>query len=755
MPFPDWSGFRPPPQITRIAFLLVALAGWGPELHAQNMVGTITELRADGTVRLDLNPGSEARAGILAFVVRFDEEVDEWFPLAEIAIESAGGGVGLGRILELGDDAALRPGDRIAVYEAIRDDEISLRVSPPQLEFLVGEAATLVAELVDADGRFIQTVGARWRSSNEGVATVSDDGQTIAVSVGEALIIGQGSGGVIAAATVRVVEPDLVIPDSIVVFMGVEEQVQIGLSRGTPRPVSPRSFRWSVDDPSIATIDAFGLLQPTGMGVTQIRFAGLNREGVIPVSVLGVPAEVQFFPRGEEIELVQGEAVRVSAAVRMADGNLIEGFTPPIRSPNELILDTHIPGEIRGRRTGDARVEASFAGSSTAWAVRVTPPAIDFEVPAAPLVVGQPFPLQASFRGTGGVDLGVATDVVWETSDAAVARIEQGELIPVGFGTALISATLGDFRIKHEVRVLGDLLLTLREGGRDRIHTLSFSSLQVAPLPGFDLDASQPSLSPDGRTLAFVARSERTARPWRVMLSPIGDPTAVTAVADEMGGATSARNFLFQEHMPAWSHDGRTLYFLSNRTGSYALYALDPLNPQLRRLTRGSEQHRSVGPSPGAPVLAVERAVGSGRGEVVLMLSDGSEAQAILGTGPLNLNPWGYGSPSLFADGMSGLVARWSTSDRRRGSELVLVEFGDSDGQHRMRTLVAPFRDHDLLFAPSPDGERIAYATTPVLGGETGTLALIDLTGRVLVSVPLPRGAELLDLSWTNTRGTR
>jgi len=755
MPFPDRSGFRPPPLAARILLLLVALAWWGPELQAQSMVGTITELRADGTVRLDLNPGSEARAGILAFVVRFDEAVGEWFPLAEIAIESAGGGVGLGRLLELGDDATLRPGDQIAVYEAIRDDEISLRVSPPQLEFLVGEAATLVAELVDADGRFIQTVGARWRSSNEGVATVSDDGQTIAVSVGEALIIGQGSGGVIAAATVRVVEPDLIIPDSIVAFMGVEEQVQIGLSRGMPRPVSPRSFRWSVDDPSIATIDAFGVLQPLGMGVTQIRFAGLNREGVIPVNVLGVPAEVLFFPRGGEIELVQGEAVRVSAAVRMADGSLIEGFTPLIRSPNELVLETHVPGEIRGRRAGDVRVESSFAGSSNAWAVRVAPPAIDFELPSGPLVVGEAFPLQASFRGTGGADLGPATDVVWETSDATVARIEQGELMPTGFGTASIAATLGDFRVEHQILVLGDLLLTLREEGRARIHTLSFDSREVAPLPGFDFEASQPALSPDGRTLAFVARSEGTARPWRVMLSPIDDPTAVTEVADELDGAVSVRNFLFQEHMPAWSHDGRTLYLLSNRTGSYALYALDPSNPQLRRLTRGSEQHRSVGPSPGAPVLAVERAVGSGRGEVVLMLSDGSEAQAILGTGPVNLHPWGYGSPRLFADGMSGLVARWSTSDHRRGSELMMVDFGDTDGQHRMRTLVAPFRDHGLLFAPSLDGERIAYATTPVLGGETGTLALIDLTGRVLVSVPLPRGSELLDISWTNTRGSR
>ncbi len=745
------SVFRPLlPGAWSLLLLLTLLPTWSDgELHAQTMVGTIAELRSDGTVRLDLLPGSAARAGILAFVVRYDDEVAEWFPLAEIAIESAGGGMALGRILELGDDAAIRPGDQVAIYEAVRDDEVSLRVTPPQLELLMGETANLEAELVDGEGQFLQTVGARWRSSNEEIATVSDDGRVIAISMGEALVIGQGSGGVIAAATVRVVEPNLVIPDSIVAFVGVEEPVQIEVSAQTPRPVAARSFRWSIDDPGIATIDAFGVIRPQRPGFTQIRFAGLNREGLIPVRVLGVPSDVLFSPRGEEIEIVQGEAVRLSASVRMADGAILEGFTPRITQASELVLDTEVPGEIRGRRVGEARVESAFGGLTHSWSVRVSPPAIDLDLPGGPLLVGQSVPLQASLRGSDGAALGAATDVLWSVEDPGVARVEGLSLVPVGFGRTRVEAVLGEARAEREVLVLGDLLMTLRENGEEGIVTLSLASGEMVRLPDLEGPASQPALSPDGRTLAFVQPGEGAAGVPRVMIAPIDNPGDRREITGEAGGAGSSRNLLFHEHRPAWSHDGRTLFLLSNRTGSYAVYALDTADPRLRRLTRGSHFHRALDPAPDAPVLAVARAAGSGGGEVVLMLSDGSDPQVLLGSSSGARPDWGYGNPRLFLDGTEGLVSRWSTSDRRRGHELVLVEFGDSEGQHRMRTLVPPVRDHELLFAPSPDGERIVYASTPTLGGETGTIVLIDRDGRVLQSVRLPPGAEVLDLSWT------
>lgn len=719
-------------------------------VEGQSIIGSVTEIRGDGTVRIDLETATSARAGILAFAIRWDEEAEEWFPIAEIAIESVGGGVALGRVIEASQDTSILPGVAIGVFEPVRDDDVSLRVTPPQLALLVGETASLDAEFVDARGEFMQTVTARWRSSNESIASVSTDGRVVATGVGEALIIGQASGGVLAAATVRVLEPDLDVPDSIVAFAGVQQTVEVRLAGQDRRAVSPRSFRWSIDDPTVATVDGFGVLRPTNQGVTQIRFSGLNVDGSIPLQVLPPPAEVFFRPAADSLVLAQGEQVELRATIRMPDGSVLEDLTPQVTALNDLLVAWDGSGTLSGSRVGQTRVAVRFAGEDWEWDVQVIQPSLSLEFPQRAIRVGERIPLSARLRGENQSDLGPAVDVSWSVSDPGIAEVDGQELVGLGVGPVTVRGSLAGRQVEEDVLVLGDILLSVEVDGEPGLYTLSFDAGQVWRLPGTADGMSQGVLAPDGLTLAHVSPSEGFASPPRVRTRSILDPSSLRQITSDPTGSRSMRNPVFQEHYPVWGSDGRTLFFLSNRTGTYEVYSvnLDSPGGVPRRLTRGSSLVRRLDSASQSPVIALEARSEGNRGQILLMLPDGADAQVVLGTQSAPGVPVAYGAPSLFGDGRGGVFTRWTIADDRSGQELVLVEFGDGEGQHRIRSLVPAIRDHDMVHSVSPDGSVVAYGSRPRLGGDTSAIVKVDLEGRILRSVSLPPGYRLAHISW-------
>jgi Tol biopolymer transport system component len=106
----------------------------------------------------------------------------------------------------------------------------------------------------------------------------------------------------------------------------------------------------------------------------------------------------------------------------------------------------------------------------------------------------------------------------------------------------------------------------------------------TTPPAGTTLDLL-PSVSLDGRTLAFVRRSSgQTGQLWLQPLSgtfaPIGEPTRVGAEA------------LFY-HGVAWSRDGRDLIVSSGNTGNVGLWRIPVQSPgDMRRLSPASDEWR-------------------------------------------------------------------------------------------------------------------------------------------------------------------
>ena len=109
---------------------------------------------------------------------------------------------------------------------------------------------------------------------------------------------------------------------------------------------------------------------------------------------------------------------------------------------------------------------------------------------------------------------------------------------------------------------------------------------------------SDPQVSPDGRYLVFIQRdTDLTANKgrttlWLMALAAGAHPQQLT---DSSGGDSS----------PRWAPDGRTLYFLSTRSGSQQVWRIVLSGAQARRVTDFPLDVGSLRVSPAGKLLAV------------------------------------------------------------------------------------------------------------------------------------------------------
>ena len=108
--------------------------------------------------------------------------------------------------------------------------------------------------------------------------------------------------------------------------------------------------------------------------------------------------------------------------------------------------------------------------------------------------------------------------------------------------------------------------------------------------------------SPDGRWVSFIAAPDLSRSTVFISPSTGGPWAAVTDAADHS----------FKD-LPRWSPDGRTLYFLSNRTGFWNLWgrridsdAGTPLGEAFQ-ISRFDSSVRMVGPDVSALQIAITR----------------------------------------------------------------------------------------------------------------------------------------------------
>lgn len=163
-----------------------------------------------------------------------------------------------------------------------------------------------------------------WASSNESVAAVDAVGRVTAVSAGIAIVSVSSGDGAFKAYCVVTVAPKLTTYIEITA-KGVSTTNQVGNSVQLYAAVKPddatdRTFRWTSDNPGIASVDEFGMVRFNSAGTTTVRVITTDgyAQGSIEVTSVEKATEeqmkntygIRFLPLACEIYLIDDNGNR-------------------------------------------------------------------------------------------------------------------------------------------------------------------------------------------------------------------------------------------------------------------------------------------------------------------------------------------------------------------------------------------------------------------------------------------------------------
>ncbi|MDX1980026.1 MAG: DUF5050 domain-containing protein, partial [Bryobacteraceae bacterium] len=162
-------------------------------------------------------------------------------------------------------------------------------------------------------------------------------------------------------------------------------------------------------------------------------------------------------------------------------------------------------------------------------------------------------------------------------------------------------------------------------------------------------DTRSPRLSPDGRTVAFVANAD--GRPY-VYIAPVSGGTPRRLTADQA-----------EEGVPAWSPDGNWIYFRSMRSGNFEIWRAAPDGTTKQRITHGGASQGLLSHD-GATLYFVRNHDG---GALMHMPAGGGEAEK-LPDGPfVRPESWAVGKDAIwFLDWHEARLMRYELETGRR-----------------------------------------------------------------------------------------
>ena len=234
-----------------------------------------------------------------------------------------------------------------------------------------------------------------------------------------------------------------------------------------------------------------------------------------------------------------------------------------------------------------------------------------------------------------------------------------------------------------------------------------------------------PSWSHDGRQIVYFSEQSNGKADLFVMNADGTNPRVVVATPEADEGA------------PAFSPDGKSLAFDTDRDGNFEIYLTDVDGNQSRRLTRHPGRDLSPAWSPDSSKIAFMSDRGGKGFDVHIMNADGTNIQQVTTTGSAwfpQFSPDGdhlamhigrdvhvldlktRALRRLTADPANGMYPSWSNDGRiafmtwRNGRTELFTMFTSGEQQER---LVSMPRGGAIDPRWSPDGKRIVFVNTP------------------------------------------
>ena len=341
------------------------------------------------------------------------------------------------------DDTSLKP--------SVKLKGISFRRTA--LELNIGESVTLTP-IFDPE---IAKDKISWKSSDETVATVSEEGEVTAVKVGTAEITAT-SKGLTATCTVSV-KTGIVSVTSISISpasLELTEDETVKLTATITPENATGSITWHSSKESVATVDENGNVTAIKAGTTTITAESSNgKTATCEVTVKAKIIAVESVKLDKTtISLDKGKTVTLIATVGP------ENATDPTvtwTSSDETVA-TVKDGIVTAVKEGTATITAKAGDKTATCTVTVTIGVdnITLNKTTATLTEGGTVTLTATVTPDDATD----KSVTWTSSDETVATVKDGVVTAVKAGTATITAKAGDKTATCTVTVNANVAVT-------------------------------------------------------------------------------------------------------------------------------------------------------------------------------------------------------------------------------------------------------------------------------------------------------
>ncbi len=241
-------------------------------------------------------------------------------------------------------------------------------------------------------------------------------------------------------ATVRAVA---VTPDTVVVLEGQQTTAAATPRDASGATVGGRSVVWAVQDTTVASVGASGVVTARRAGRTTLSATvdGVSGSAAVLVTPIPVATIAISLPAPT---LVAGQSEQATVVTRDGSGAALTGRAVSYASSDTTVATVNTTGYVTAVAPGTVVLTATSetrAGTVALSVVPVPVASVTLALASSALVVGQTTQASATARDGAGNTLAGRT-ITYATSDAGVATISAGgSVAAVSPGTATLSAT--------------------------------------------------------------------------------------------------------------------------------------------------------------------------------------------------------------------------------------------------------------------------------------------------------------------------
>lgn len=203
-----------------------------------------------------------------------------------------------------------------------------IAISPERAEIEVTETAQLTVTARDGAGRPLEDVFVRWIASTPELASVDQEGVVTGLNPGMARITAVVEGQPTSVSVVIRALPPAELRASVgtdAPYAGQVVPVRVSAFNRLGEPVEDPELTWSSSDPSVAAVDAAGLVFARSEGSATISVSGADVRTTATLRVRPDPG-VAYALDPMESRVRTGDVIRFSATAETSSGETVQAF---------------------------------------------------------------------------------------------------------------------------------------------------------------------------------------------------------------------------------------------------------------------------------------------------------------------------------------------------------------------------------------------------------------------------------------------